>query len=119
MANKHSLTEFRKQLLTLQKTLLDDNEKGKAATQIVELDQSSVGRLSRMDAMQGQAMAQENERRRNRKLKRIDAALEQIAKNDYGICIDCDEEIALKRLEFDPTTTLCIKCANLKENELN
>ena len=45
----------------------------------VELDQTSVGRLSRMDAMQVQAMAQETERRRHLDLQRVQAALERLA----------------------------------------
>lgn len=116
MDNSKQLSKFKKQLLALQKTLLEDNLSGESATQIVELDQSSVGRLSRMDAMQGQAMAQENERRRINKLTLIDDALKRISNNDFGICISCDEEIVIKRLEFDPTATLCIECANLNEN---
>jgi DnaK suppressor protein len=115
--NNQQLSQFKKQLLALQKILIEDNLSGESATQIVELDQSSVGRLSRMDAMQGQAMAQENERRRILKLGLIDAALKRITNNDYGVCLSCDEDIAIKRLEFDPASTLCIECANLKENQ--
>lgn len=116
MTNKQQLTAFKKQLLALQQTLVDDNITGKAATQVVVLDQSSVGRLSRMDALQGQAMAQENERRRMQNLQRIDVALNQIENLSYGICTNCDEKIAIKRLEFDPASTLCIECASLEEN---
>ena len=117
MDNNQQLSQFKKQLLALQKILIEDNLSGESATQIVELDQSSVGRLSRMDAMQGQAMAQENERRRILKLELIDAALKRITNNDYGACLSCDEDIAIKRLKFDPTSTLCIECASLKENQ--
>ena len=116
MYNKEQLSRFRKQLLSLQKTLEEDNIQGEQATHIVELDQSSVGRLSRMDAMQGQAMAQENQRRRIQKLGLIDATLKRLNNDDYGLCLNCDEKIAIKRLEFDPASTLCIECANLEEN---
>ena len=44
----------------------------------VELDQTKVGRLSRMDAMQSQAMAKETQRRRNADITRIDAAIKRI-----------------------------------------
>lgn len=77
----------------------------------VELDQQSVGRLSRMDAMQVQAMAQETERRRAAELQRIEAALKRLDEGDYGYCINCGEPIAPKRLELDPTVPLCIDCA--------
>lgn len=79
--------------------------------QPVELDQTRVGRLSRMDALQDQAMQLETERRRQAELQRIDAALERMAEGDYGYCVSCGEEIALKRLELDPTTPVCIDCA--------
>ncbi|MBF0375275.1 MAG: TraR/DksA C4-type zinc finger protein [Alphaproteobacteria bacterium] len=77
----------------------------------VEVDQTSVGRLSRMDALQAQAMAQETERRRHAELSRLDSALERLASGEYGWCTACGDEIAAKRLELDPTTPLCIKCA--------
>ena len=77
----------------------------------VELDQTRVGRLSRMDALQGQAMAQETERRRKRELQRIEAALARLDTNDYGYCLTCGEEISVKRLELDPAVTVCIDCA--------
>ncbi len=77
----------------------------------VELDQTSVGRLSRMDALQSQAMALETERRRETEIQRIDAALKRIEDDDYGYCLTCGEEIAVKRLDFDPATPVCIDCA--------
>lgn len=77
----------------------------------VELDQTRVGRLSRMDALQGQAMAQETVRRRENELARIESALERVASGDYGYCVKCDEEIPDKRLELDPSTPTCVDCA--------
>lgn len=77
----------------------------------VELDQARVGRLSRMDALQDQAMQLETGRRRQLQLQRIEAALGRMAESDYGYCVSCGEEIAAKRLELDPTTPVCIDCA--------
>jgi DnaK suppressor protein len=77
----------------------------------VEVDQSTTGRLSRMDALQSQAMDIEIERRRQRELQRIDAALLRINEGTYGYCVACGEEIAAKRIENDPTTPVCINCA--------
>ncbi len=77
----------------------------------VELDQTRIGRLSRMDALQDQAMQLETGRRREIELKRTDAALERLAEGDYGICVNCGEEIAARRLELDPTSPVCIDCA--------
>lgn len=77
----------------------------------VELDQQSVGRLSRMDAMQQQEMAQAEARRRTSDLARIDNALKRIAEDEYGWCAECGEPIAYKRLEIDPAAALCVNCA--------
>ena len=76
----------------------------------VELDQSQVGRLSRMDAMQVQEMALEQERRREIGIKKINAALTRIAKGEYGFCLKCGKVISSKRLQFDPSAPLCVDC---------
>ncbi len=76
----------------------------------VTLDQQSTGRLTRMDAMQQQAMAQAQERNRTATLVRIDQALKLINDGEYGYCLSCGEEIAEKRLEIDPTATHCVSC---------
>ncbi len=80
----------------------------------VELDQTSVGRLSRMDAMQQQAMALAIERRRASALARIDAALARIEAGEYGWCVQCGEPISPKRLALDPALPTCITCAARK-----
>lgn len=77
----------------------------------VELDQQSVGRLSRMDAMQQQEMAQAEARRRTSDLTRIEIALNRVDEGEYGWCAECGEAIAYKRLEIDPAAHLCIGCA--------
>ena len=77
----------------------------------VELDQTRQGRLSRMDALQVQAMAEEAERRRTVELKRIEAALKRIDSGDYGYCLSCDDEIPAARLQFDPAVATCVDCA--------
>jgi DnaK suppressor protein len=77
----------------------------------VELDQARLGRLSRMEALQEQAMAIEVERRRELELARVDAALERLANDAYGACVSCGEPIEPRRLAFDPATPLCLDCA--------
>jgi DnaK suppressor protein len=77
----------------------------------VELDQTSVGRLSRMDAMQNREMALAAERRRKTELAKIDAALRRIETGDYGYCVQCGEEIGEKRLVLDPAAAACVRCA--------
>ena len=77
----------------------------------VTLDQQSVGRLSRMDAMQRQAMAQALARRRAARRQRILAALKRVAEDEFGYCQECGDDIAPARLTLDPTVSLCLTCA--------
>ena len=81
----------------------------------VALDQQSVGRLSRMDAMQVQAMAQEAERRRQVRIAALKAALARMDEGEFGFCAECGEPIAERRLEIDPTVLLCVACARGEE----
>ena len=78
----------------------------------VLLDQQSVGRLSRVDALQMQAMAVEVDRRHSSELKEIASALDRIASGEYGECRVCGKNINAARLEVIPTATECIECAD-------
>jgi len=103
---------MRQQLLKLRAELESIAATGDESAAVVELDQSKVGRLSRMDAMQAQAMAQASAQRREAMLRNITAALKRIEDGSYGFCRACDEPINPKRLEFDPAALLCIDCAS-------
>jgi DnaK suppressor protein len=107
--------KMRRKLLALRDELESVAQTSAAAAQVVELDQAKVGRLSRMDALQAQAMSQAAGRRRDAKLKMIAGALQRIDADTFGDCQSCDEPIAPKRLEFDPTVRLCIECATKQE----
>lgn len=109
------IEHFRELLETQRQALMESLEAGKDATRTVMLDQASVGRLSRMDAMQGQAMAIASQRRKEIRLQRIHAALTRIKSGDFGLCRDCEEEIAPGRLENDPAVDTCIACAAQRE----
>jgi DnaK suppressor protein len=90
-------------------------ESSREATATVELDQTRQGRLSRMDALQGQAMAKDAERRRQLSVQRLTAALERLDRGEFGECRDCGEAIAEARLQADPATGLCLDCARHRE----
>jgi DnaK suppressor protein len=105
----------KKSLLEMKRSLLQAQETGDQAEETVELDQARIGRLSRMDAMQSQAMSKETGRRRRTKLLQIEAALQRIEDGDYGHCLECGENIAPARLAVDPSALLCIQCASAQE----
>ncbi|WFL78490.1 TraR/DksA C4-type zinc finger protein [Altererythrobacter arenosus] len=102
-----------KDLLTTRLAQIEREDAANAdARDTVELQQDSVGRLSRMDALQQQAMAQATERRRQAERQRILAALARIDEGEWGYCLSCGEEIAEKRLRNDPGVPRCVKCAS-------
>ncbi len=111
-----NLNKYKKILLSLQRNLESVLATGEAAAETVELDQSRMGRLSRMDAMQQQEMSKASNQRRQLKLQHITAALKRIENNDYGYCHECEEDINPKRLEHSPTSKFCIDCASAKES---
>jgi DnaK suppressor protein len=88
--------------------LIDESREYRAP---VKLDQQSVGRLSRMDAMQQQALAQDITRRRRHRRLAIERALSRIGDGEFGYCAGCGEPIAVRRLEIDPTFGACVHCA--------
>lgn len=109
---KHTSEHFKQHLLARRDELNALEGSAKEGARPVELDQQSVGRLSRMDALQMQSMAQATKQRREEELQRIDAALKRIEADEYGECLRCGEEIAPQRLELDPSIALCVNCAS-------
>ena len=109
------LRHFERLLKERKQALEQAGHTGDAAERVVTLDQSRVGRLSRMDAMQAQAMSIETGRRRRLQIASIETALARLAGNEYGLCLGCGEDIHHGRLEADPAATLCIGCAEARE----
>lgn len=81
----------------------------------VTLDQSSVGRLSRMDALQQQAMAMGSQERLSVRLRRIAAALARVDAGTFGRCCQCGHDVEQERLELDATTVFCSDCQEQRE----
>ncbi|MEP1470073.1 MAG: TraR/DksA family transcriptional regulator [Halieaceae bacterium] len=104
------LEKFKKALLARRNEIEQLSSDSRDAADTVALDQSKVGRLSRMDALQAQQMAQETARRRQQQLQKIESALRRIEADDYGYCYKCGEAIEDARLTFDPASTRCVNC---------
>ena len=113
--NNNDLKRLKTQLIDLKASLLQQEDEHKQSIQAVELDQAKVGRLSRMDAMQAQEMALETARRCTKHIIEVEKALLRIESDDYGVCIECDESINIRRLEFYPACVYCIGCAEKLE----
>ncbi|NOD34205.1 MULTISPECIES: TraR/DksA C4-type zinc finger protein [unclassified Ruegeria] len=81
------------------------------AQAVVELDQQAIGRLSRMDALQNQAMAKAQQANRDIEKSRLQAALVRIEEEEYGYCEDCGDRIPDGRLSLDLAASKCVSCA--------
>ena len=113
--NDAELNRFKTLLLQQRDTLMASQQLGQSATETLALDQSSVGRVSRIDAIQSQSMAIETTRLRQQQLRQITTALAMIESGDYGFCTECDAEIDVKRLSIDPAAMQCVPCASRLE----
>lgn len=103
--------QIRETLLARKAALKQALAQSRDARATVELDQTRNGRLTRMDALQQQAMEDAKARRRTAEQAAIDAALIRLDNGDYGYCTMCDEEIAPARLAHDPAVATCVNCA--------
>ena len=108
--NDKDVEKIRQQLFCLRSELEEIGSLSREAGDTVELDQTRVARLTRMDAMQTQQMALESDRRRQHQLLKIDGALLCIESGEYGCCFVCGEEIDAQRLFIDPASTRCMEC---------
>lgn len=107
-------TELKTILLQKQQDLQKQLTSSVDAAGTVDLDQP-IGRLSRMDAMQQQQMAKASRRIAEQRLLQIEAALARFAAGDYGICVECEEEIDLARLQARPESPFCVDCQGRRE----
>lgn len=82
----------------------------------VELDQTRVGRLSRQDALQSQALSVASLERNRAEIKRLRQARDRIETGDFGWCAECGESIPVARLEIDPAADYCVRCAERLES---
>jgi DnaK suppressor protein len=80
------------------------------AARPVELDQTSVGRLSRMDALQNQHLTKGLEARESARYAQVQEALQRIEQGTYGVCAGCERSIPFERLLVFPETLRCAAC---------
>ena len=86
------------------------------STRPVELDQQSVGRVSRIDAIQQQQMAIAGREQGEQLALAIRRALQRIEDGSYGYCLHCEEPIGFARLQARPQATLCLSCQEISES---
>lgn len=110
--NDEKLARFRGLIEQRLADLQAEDQLGETGQATVQLDQQAIGRLSRQDALQNQAMAKATQARRQVERTRLAKALARMDEGEFGYCEDCGDEIAPGRLELDPAATRCVDCAN-------
>lgn len=74
--------------------------------------ENSIGRVSRMDAINNKSVAEATLRSARRKLNNLKLALSKIDSPEFGICTRCKKPIPSARLMFMPQSTRCVHCAD-------
>ena len=110
-AYRKRIARYRPRLLEELESLEDSARLAAEGSRPVELDQQSVGRLSRMDAMQRQAMASATHRRWELRRRQVLAALARMKEDEFGFCAECGDEIPDARLDADAAAHRCVRCA--------
>lgn len=110
-----TLAELRAALEALRTELSHSLALSANAAKPVQLDQSAMGRVSRIDAIQQQKMVSANRRRQKLRLQQCTAALKAMGEGEYGLCRRCEEAIAIKRLRVRPETPVCLECQSAME----
>ena len=110
--NDTELKTFRALIAARLEEISRQDDRGRQAQDVVELDQQAVGRLSRMDALQNQAMAKAQQANRNLEMRRLQSALQRMEDWEYGFCEDCGEDIPAGRLNLDLAASKCVSCAS-------
>jgi len=111
-ASPLDLADVRSRLKQRLEEIAKDSQETTRDRKPVELDQQSVGRIARIDLIQGQAMAFASEARRVAEVQRINGALARLEAGEFGFCLSCGEEIAPARLALDLTLANCLECAH-------
>ena len=114
--NVGTLQRHRDKLLALRAEIL---AAGDIAPESAREDPTAVGsdEDSQPLAEMSQSIASSRNRNRSGVLARVLAALARIeeAPESFGLCAECDEPIAPKRLELMPYVELCVECQQLKD----
>ncbi|ESR72548.1 molecular chaperone DnaK [Pseudomonas aeruginosa VRFPA05] len=102
--------QLRNRLLAEQKETIEAMQQAKQSAAPVELDQSSFGRVSRIDALQQQAIAQGLLERLTVRKRKVEAALARLDAGTYGMCCACQGDVEPERLNADPAVVFCQEC---------
>ena len=73
--------------------------------------ENSLGRVSRMDAINNKSVVEASLRQSKKKLSKLKISLTKIEDKNFGKCMRCGNNIQEKRLMFLPQSDKCVRCA--------
>ena len=103
-----------RKILMEQKTQLE-----KDIENLVELAQpvspdNAIGRITRMEALNDLTVHKANLSKAKKRMELLEKAERRLESEDFGLCLRCEEEIQIKRLELLPESQICMNCINKK-----
>jgi len=75
--------------------------------------ENSLGRITRMDAINNKSVNEAALRQARMKKSRLEVALKKIDIPEFGTCTRCKKMINPKRLMYMPESNRCVRCADL------
>jgi len=74
--------------------------------------ENSIGRVSRMDAINNKSVMEASLRNKISKRNKLKLALSKVDNENFGICVNCKQNINPARLMYMPESARCIRCAD-------
>jgi DnaK suppressor protein len=71
----------------------------------------SIGRISRMDAINNKSVTEAVLKQAEEKLQKLQYALSRVDHPEFGICVRCSNPIPIGRILIRPESTRCVNCA--------
>ena len=109
--------ELLKLLLSKRRMLETQLNESSGALKPVTLDQTLIGRVSRMEPMQQQEVATSTHRHLSITLQKVANALTLFKTDEFGYCRKCDGPIGYGRLKAQPESALCLRCQALLDDQ--
>ena len=108
--DKAKRAEMKSLMLSRQKELLGEIEVLKELTKPIA-PENAIGRISRMDAINNKSINEAALVQSNKKLRKLEAALNKVEEEYFGLCGRCGNEIPLGRLMLMPESPFCVNCS--------
>ena len=80
---------------------------------------NAIGRLTRMEAIGSKGISEASLSSAQRKLARLETALNKIKNPEFGVCIRCSSQIPKGRMISMPESVTCVACTEIKKGSMD